>query len=567
MAMVKTESLDQGIKGIDALPIAKQVGLMLGIAASVALGVVIVLWSREPNYGVLYASQSEKDLMAVVEELTRMNMKYKLDAGTGSISVPTDEVYRTRLLLARQGLPSSTENQGYELLDGKQAFGTSRMMESSRHNRAMEGELARTIATLQSVRSARVHIAQPKASVFVRQARKPSASVVLDLVSGNSLNADDIDGIIHLVASSVPELEIERVTVVDQRGRLLTRAEGDEEFSSSSDRLSYRQKVEQMYVSRIIDLLSPIVGDGGVRAQVSAEIDFSRKEEASENYSPQPDAIRSEQTHDQTRTGPDGSQGIPGALTNQPPPAGVTAEGADAAQSNAMISSSRDVTRNYEIDKTYSHSKKSPGEILKLSVAVVVNNKRAVDADGNPVSTAFTDEELQRLTALVQETVGFNTNRGDQVEVSNLPFVDIPVVEPEPTPIYKQPWIWNLARQFAGPLLVMLLLIFLLRPVMRNLSTIPAKVRDESSEEALERKQLEHGTVSPEQLDDMTAEERKQYEQELKGESSEPDEEEDLLMLEDEGSYERRLEKLREVVNDNPARAAQVVKGWLNPNE
>ncbi len=563
MAMVKAEPAEeltepaQPLGGFTRMPLLRQAGALLGIAASVALGVMIVLWSREPNYAMLYSTTSSQDLAQIVEQLERLAITYKLEGNT--IRVPADQVHRTRLLLARQGLPASTESLGYELLDREQPFGMSRMMEASRHNRALEGELARTIASLQTVRTARVHIALPKPSAFVRQHRKPSASVVVALTQGGSLSAADVEGIVHLVAASVPELAPERVTVVDQKGRLLTQRNAAGELATVAERLAYRQKVEQLYTERVLALLQPIAGTEGVRAQVSAEIEFKQVEMASENYTPKPEALRSEQTREESRVA-GGPEGVPGSLTNQPPPAGQTSGG----ESAAVLNSSREATRNYELDKTYSHVQITPGEVKRISVAVVLNHRSGVDEEGNPVAQPYTEEELQQITRLVQDAVGYDPARGDQVVVSNLPFTESEQDVAPPLPIWQQPWLWNLLRQFIGPVLLLLLAVMVLRPVLRNLTAPPPLPPSQSSEtDALP-------ALSPEELAKLPPEQRKAYEAEIKTpeEQQQADNEEtdDLLMLEDEESYEKRLDRLREVVNENPARAAQVVKGWLNEN-
>ncbi len=565
MAMVKAEPLaaettaPQPLGGLTSMPFLRQVGALLGIAASVALGVMIVLWSREPNYAMLYSTASSQDMAQIVEQLDRLSIPYRLEGNT--IQVPADEVHRTRLLLARQGLPASTESLGYELLDREQPFGMSRMMEASRHNRALEGELARTIASLQTVHSARVHIALPKPSAFVRQHRRPSASVVVALTQGGSLSSADVEGIVHLVAASVPELAPENVTVVDQKGRLLTRASSQGELETVSERLAYRQKVEQLYTDRILALLQPIAGNDGVRAQVSAEIEYKRVEMASENYTPKPDAIRSEQTREESRVG-EGVQGVPGSLSNQPP----TASSGEAA--TGVVNSSREATRNYELDKTYSHVQVTPGEVKRISVAVVLDHRMETDEEGNPVARPFTDEELQQITRLVQDAVGYDAARGDQVVVTNLPFSQTEEETAPPLPIWQQPWLWNLLRQLIGPMLLLLLAVLVLKPVLRNLTTPPAPALPPGAAGGEGLPEL-----TPEQLAKLPPEQRKAYEAEIKSpreadeEPAEGEDTDDLLMLEDEESYEKRLERLREVVNENPARAAQVVKGWLNEDD
>lgn len=553
MAVVKTEEVTQGFQGMSALPAWRQVALLVGIAASVALGVAAVMWSQEPDYSVLMAGASDKDMMAMVDVLDQMNLPYQLDRGTGALLVPADQVYRARLQLAKQGLPRSGDGFGFELLQEEQSFGTSRLMETARHNRAMEGELARTIAALEPVRSARVHIAKPKASVFVREQAKPSASVIVDLVSGGrNLGDADIAGIVHLVAASVPELDPARVTVVDQKGRLLSRDFDRSEFSTSSERLEYTQELEKMYRERILNILGPIVGPEGVRAQVAAEIDFTRMEEASENYSPDENAIRSEQTHEEVSSGNGGSGGIPGALTNQPPPAGVTDETATATGGGKNTTHSRrELVRNYEMDRTFSHSKRLPGEIRRITAAVVIDQKRIYE-NGVLKREAFTDDEIARLTDLVKEAIGFDVNRGDSVKLNNVSFIETPVELPEETPIWQEAWVWDIVKRIIGPFLALMVLFGLLKPLLKNLASHSRAVQRADMQAALP------GGVGAEGGQMALAN--------MSGQAGVGGDEADFLSFADEEDHEKKMEKLRGVVKDDPARAAQVVKGWLNEN-
>lgn len=472
MALVNTASLSAQAKGFNGLPVLRQIGLMIGLAASVALGMAIVLWSQTPGYSLLYGKLSDTEAAQVIESLERAGIAYKLEPASGAITVPSAEVHEARLKLATEGLPKS-DVVGFELLDNKQGFGTSRFMEQARYHRALEGELARSIATLQSVESARVHLAIPKRSVFVRGQSKPRASVVLNLYSGNRLDETRLAGIMHLVAASVPELEADQVTVVDQKGRLLTDAQGSEDIAMSANQLAYTRRLEEQFVKRIDDILTPIVGAEGFRAQVVAKVDFTMEERTTESYTPENTAVRSEETIEE-KTATAGPMGVPGALSNQPPRAGTIGEREQNAESTgAPMSSSRRATRNYELDRSISHTRFAPGSIDRLSVAVVVDHRLQTGENGKPERVPLSSEELDRITALVKEAVGFDEQRNDSVNVSNVSFHSVEETGPmaEQPAIWQQPWVWDVAKQGLGVLLVLFLALGVLRPVLSGLAT------------------------------------------------------------------------------------------------
>ncbi|MFO1435247.1 MAG: flagellar basal-body MS-ring/collar protein FliF [Gammaproteobacteria bacterium] len=411
----------------------RQVGVMIGIAAAVALGVAVVFYSRTPTYGMLYPNLSDRDLTQVMDALQAANIRYKVDSASGALMVPADQVYDARLKLAAAGLPKSN-SAGFEMLEKDSPFGSSQAAELVRFQHALEEELARSIAKLSNVRSARVHLAIPKPSVFARDKKDPSASVLIDLYPGRSLEEGQVEAIAHMVAASVPNLQMSAVTVVDQQGRLLTSGDGPEQMQEAAHRFDYTRKLEDNYAKRIEDILLPLVGEGGVKAQVSADLDFTDTEQTSENYNPDAQTVRSEQTVEENRTGSvDG--GVPGALSNQPPAAGTAPEQANAAAANATPgaaaatsassspqSNRKQSTRNFEVDRTISHSRTSIGSVRRLSVAVLVNNKASVDKKGKVKMTPLTKEELDRMTALVKEAVGFDATRGDTVNVTNADF-------------------------------------------------------------------------------------------------------------------------------------------------
>jgi flagellar M-ring protein FliF len=464
--------------------------LILGAAVVATALAGGVLWSRTPDYKVLYANVSDRDGGAIIASLQQMNVPYKLAEGGGAILVAADQVSETRLKLAAQGLPKAG-GVGFELLDN-QKFGTSQFAEQVNYQRGLEGELARSIETIGSVHSARVHLALPKPSLFVREQKKPSASVVLTLQSGRAIDEGQVSAIVHLVSSSVPDLEARSVTVVDQRGNLLSAASGGTRGLDTTQ-LKYVEDIEQSYVRRIETILQPLLGAGNVRAQVAADVDFSVVEATDEKYHPNQDgsasAIRSQQTSESTQQGVAPTGGIPGALSNQPAPAATAplnaASGAKAAASGATTStraasgnSRRDVTTNYEVDRSIRHTQQGAGATRRLSVAVVVNNREVHAANGKTSLVPLTPAELQQVTSLVKEAMGFDAARGDSVNVVNSAFT-VENTNEAPVPFWKDAGTLELARTAGRYLFILAGLLFawlaVLRPLQRR-QAAPAAV-------------------------------------------------------------------------------------------
>lgn len=519
----------------------RRIGLVAGLVAAVAVGIGLFVWAQEPNYRPLYSRLSQQDAAEVVEALKAGNIPYRLDANTGAILVPAAQVHEVRLGLASQGLPRG-EGVGYELLQRDQGFGTSQFMENARFNRALEAELARSISALNGVESARVHLAIPKQSVFIRERNQPSASVLVNLRPGRGLGESQVAAIVHMVASSVPGLEHDKVTVVDQRGRLLTRKE-DNLLDATAQQLDYKQQLEDAYVRRIEALLTPMLGPGGVRAQVDARLEFGVEESTQELFDPAGIAVRSEQLSEQQKEDrPVG--GVPGALTNQPPQAGTLAPGEplDDAESR-LVESSRNQTRNYEVSKTIRHSRRPLGVIQRLSVAVLVDEKDAVDEEGNPIRQPLSQEELDRISSLVQQAVGFDAERGDTISVISAPFQSQDSTER--TPLLEQPWVWETGRLLLAALLALALLVFVVRPLLRNL----------------------FGPKQPEELEeDPELEQLPRAEEPLQLPG--PEGENPLLAgVPAPVSYEDALTAARQLVSQEPAVAANVVKDWLAEDE
>jgi flagellar M-ring protein FliF len=539
---------------VSSQPILKQVMFLVAIAASIALGGYVFMWSQTPNYQVLFPDMQAKESSEVIAILQQSNINYKLDPVSGVLLVPSSEVQGLRMRLAAEGYPRSS-GQGMAMLNEEQGFGTSQFIERARYQRALEEELARSISQLQNVRSARVHLATPKQSVFVRDRKPPTASVVVNLYSGRNLQDDQVAAISHMVASSVPNMNSDNVSIVDQRGRLLTRKNADDSVGMSDSQFKYSQKLERLYIERIEDILTPIVGMGGVRAQVVAEIDFTVTEQTHESYNPDMAALRSEQVQEEQRVGVSGSLGVPGALTNQPPGGGIApevvepqvdADGNPIARTEQPGSSSKRSTRNFELDRTISHTRVAPGSVRKLSVAVLVDERRSVDAEGNVISTALSEAEMTRINALIKDAIGFSSARGDTLNVVNAPFVAPPEAEPLPElPIWQQPWVFDVAKQVLGGLLVLYLVFGVIRPAFRDLNKVPASEDPNSPEAAALAKaggqsgDGESGAEGGLQSADDIAK----------------------LTTGNEG-LEKELDNVRALVQQDPALVAQVVKNW-----
>ncbi|HQU15086.1 MAG: flagellar M-ring protein FliF [Chromatiales bacterium 21-64-14] len=551
---VSTRSIAAPLQGLTQLPALRQLGVMVGIAASVALGVAIVLWSWTPTYSLLYSSLSDKDAGQVMAALQKDNIPYRVDEASGAVMVPASQVHAARIKLAGEGLPKGSA-VGFELLDKNSGFGTSRFVENVRYQRALEADLASSIMTLDNVEIARVHLAIPKAPTFLRDKEKPSASVLVKLYSGRTLDSGQVAAIVHLVASSVPDLEAARVTVVDQKGDLLTPQDPNSTMAMTSNQFQYTRRVEQSYVQRIENLLTPIVGSGKVRAQVVANVDFTTTEQTRETYNPDQPALRSEQTVDEQNSAGGGAMGVPGALSNQPPGAGVApeqvpAKGAAGAAAPAGKSAPpeptntvRRATRNFELDRTISHTRLASGAVRRLSVAVLVDDKVTTDQSGKEVHTPLSAKELERITALVKDAVGFDPRRGDTVNVMSASFQAPPVVEPLPAPpLWKQPWVWNLAKMIVGGLGVLLLIFSVLRPLLRSLTAnavaLPVAVGGGPG-----RGGYAAGRVGDDQLT-------------LSGQSG-------AQRLGGPSSYEDQLQAAKSLATQDPKRVAQVVKTWV----
>ena len=518
---------------LETIPGLKQVGLLAGVAAAVAAAIWLVLWSQGQNYTVLYGQLSERESGQVMDALTAAGIEFKLNP-SGAVSVPESKVQEARIRLASQGLPQS-DSMGIEMIQKDSALGTSSMMETARYQSVLETELARTIVKVQGVQSARVHLALPKPSVFLRDARKATASVMLQLYPGRRLEPGQVAAIVHLVASSVPELGAGDVTLVDQAGSLLNSPDESAEAAASTRQFEYTRKLEESYQRRIIELLEPVVGPGRVRATVTADLDFTVTEETHEAYDPQKTAVRSEQNSSDSRKNGDGAEGIPGALSNQPPgtsgaPALAGAAGTTAAGPSSSSSRS---TKNYEVDRTLAYIKQPVGNLKHLSVGVVFDDWQKVGADGKLTTSAMSDSDLKRFTQLVRESIGLKDERGDKLDVINQAFKTNPPIPPvDGVPLWQTPWVMQLAKQIVGAGLVLLVALLVLRPLMKSL-TRPSSRSGSRSESA----ELAGDKVS------------------LSGKAD------NAIKLSP--SFEQQIAAARTLVGQDPKRAAQVVKDWV----
>jgi flagellar M-ring protein FliF len=567
-ALMAKSDAHPAVKGLAELTIARQIGIMLGLAFSVAIGVAIVLWSQEPSYGRLYSEIGEKDVSEILEVLTTQGIKYKVEEGSGVIMVPADKVNEVKLKLAGLGLPRSN-SVGYELLSKDQGgFGASKSMEMVRFQRALEGEIAQTIMSIQTVKSARVLLAIPQQSVFVRERKKPSASVIVNLYQGRSLDKGQIESIIHLVSSSVPQLDADQVTVVDQKGQLLSSRDGSSVSSLTTKQFEYKKNIEEHLMERIENIMSPLVGDG-MRVQISADLDFTETDKTQELFDPKSSVLRSEQTSEELNKVP-ATQGVPGALSNQPaaagtapetPPAAAAPGAAPSAPASSATdatpgSSAKNATRNFEVDKTITHTRSATGLVRRLSVAVVVDNQRTVQADGKMNTQAYKPEDITRFTDLVKQAVGFDNARGDQVTVTNVAFKALEAPEALPAiPLWEQSWFLNIMKQVGAVLAVLFILLGVLRPTMRNLSglhTAKKAAEQQASMAATGELVNNQGGSAVAALGSPQG-----------GQAALPNHLDDLLLVDVPHSYGKRLEYMQNSVDKDPQLVAQILKRWV----
>lgn len=518
------------VSGFAAQPATRQLSLLAGFAASIALAIGVVNWASTPSFEPVYGAMSPADNATAINVLQTSGIKYRMEPGTGLLEVPYDDVLQARMALASEGFPRNGGGIGFESLYQEQEMGLSSFMEQARYHRAVEAELARTIAAMDSVSGARVHLAIAKQSAFMRRGNEPSASIMVNLLPGVRLNERQLAGIIHLVASSIPNLDSDRVSVVDQGGKLLSSQGKDTDIGYTSEQFRFAQQFENSLNDRILLILEPILGSGAVRAQVTADMDFTRIESTNEIYDPTT-VLRSEQTtQDITNRGVGGADA--GDLVAQPPQ-----QGADPAAQNIPDRESLKETRNYEVNKTISHTRRVPGTIQKLSVAVVVDY--VLDENGERI--ALDQARIDQITALVREAIGFSEQRGDSVQVINSPFIAPAPLEPLPEPaLMEQAWVWEIGRGALAALAVLALIFVVLRPMIRySTSYIPPAPASPS--------RLESAMVGASAESEMLS---------LSGPAAAP-------AAPSKPNYHQSVAMARNTAVEQPVRAAYVVKNWI----
>lgn len=572
--MSQTAQLLNKLPGYDTLRALPKVALIGLGAALIALIVALLLWSRGPSYQVLFSNLDDRDGGAIVSALGQMNVPYQFNSNGTAILVPQDRVHDVRMQMASQGLPRSG-NAGFELLD-QSRFGASQFTEQVTYQRALEGELANSIKAVHAVKEARVHLAMPRETLFVRDRQSPTASVVLSLYPGRDLSEGQVSAISWLISSSVPNLHADKVSIIDQNGRLLTAPTG--EMGADNQQRNFVNDIEYRAVQRILTLLNPLVGAGNVRAQVTAEVDFSRREQTSEVYKPnqQPGqaAVRSQQTSSSLQRNPQQPQGVPGALSNQAPnnatanlvnppaapnqpqapaapatdPANAAAQTANAANATAagtdpsLVSlaeqarllqntgnARNDSTVNYEVDRTISHVKGPLGQLSRLSVAVVVNY-RNTDKEQQPLE----QEELDKISDLVKQAVGYSADRGDSLSVVNGQFNEQGDTD---TPFWKNPEYRELAMELIKYLVFAFILFMAWRIVINPI--IQGLIQAKAVADARVERQKEESA-------------REQAAEQRAAEMS---------------RYEENLNTARTMAHDDPRAVAMVLRSWLNKDE
>ena len=551
-ATASTATQPKPLEWLNRLRANPRIPLIVAGSAAVAIIVAMVLWAKAPDYRTLFSNLSDQDGGAIVTQLTQMNIPYRFTEGSGAIEVPADKVHELRLRLAQQGLPKGGA-VGFELLD-QEKFGISQFSEQVNYQRALEGELVRTIETLGPVKRARVHLAMPKPSLFVREQKSPSASVTVNLEPGRALDEGQISAVVHLVSSAVAGLPPGNVTLVDQGGHLLTQSN-----TSSRDlndaQLKYASDVEGRIQRRIESILSPIVGNGNVHAQVTAQLDFANKEQTEEQYRPNGDAsqavLRSRQLNESEQIGSGYPGGVPGALSNQPAPANAApistppanqqnaqnTQTTNNANSNVPRNTQRNETSNYEVDRTIRHTKLNVGDVQRLSVAVVVNYRALPDGKPLPVTT----EQMKQIEDLTREAMGFSDKRGDTLNVVNSPFTATDDLGGE-LPFWKQQAFIEQLISAGRWLLVLLVAWILWRKAVRPQLARRAEETKVAQEQAQVRQETEEAVEVRLSKDEQTQQRRAN--QRL--------------------GAEVMSQRIREMSDNDPRVVALVIRQWMN---
>ena len=532
------------------IPAVRQLGVFALAALAIAIGLWLFFWTQKPDYVPVFAGLDAKATSEASDLLRSANIPFRIDSGSGALAVPQDNLGDAKLALAAAGLPAS-QTGGFELMSQDQGFGTSQFVENARYQHALENELARTISNLRPVREARVHLALPKPSAFTRQKEPASASVVLQMQSGSTLEQGQVAAIVHLVASSIPSLPPENVTVVDQFGRMLSNPDPNSDEAIGAKQFEQRGRQEAVYVQRIQELLEPMTGRGRVSAQVSVDMDFAQTEEAREIYGPDAGMVRSEQISESGDIAGTGAaaQGVPGAASNTPTPTTAAAALADTAAAPAASNgndgpSARTAVRNYELDRTLTHTRGAPVRIRRVTAAVLIDNVPQVGTEGQVSYRALNAAELQRIDALVKQAIGFDETRGDMISVVNAPFAPGAAMEDMPgPPFWENPRVVELARTILGGLAVLVFILAVLRPAFRAMLAPKATttaVAEVVSEET-------HVSITPAAAGQPQVQAPRQPSQASQAALN----------------FDEKLQVARTAVSSDPKRVANVVRNWV----
>lgn len=570
--------------------------LLAGLAAAVAAGVGLTLWTKGPTYSVLYASLADQDAAAVTKSLSSAGIDYRMEPGAGGISVPAARLNEARMLLAEEGTLSAG---GFATLSKENGFGLSQFMEGARYQHALEQELATTIASMQQVASARVHIATARNSTFIRDRTPGRASVFVQLKAGRRLSSEQVGSIVNLVGSAVPDIDASQITVVDQGGRLLSSPRGRDEMALRDQQIEFARQMEEMYAQRVEALISPLVGPGRVKAEVSAQFDMSAIEEARERFSPESAVVRSEQLSEDRSGANMVAAGVPGSQSNQPnaDPQAAAAQrlaqqaatptpGADPAAGAAVqqgatppartvagstivggmagalsgTPGSMQATRNYEIDRTVAYLRQPGGRLQRLSVAVLVDNMQVPGRDGKMTDAPLSREQIDRITALVKDAVGFDATRGDSVSVVNSPWRGEPRIDDggmTSIPFWERSWFIEVMKALAGMVALVSLVFFVLKPLGQKigemLTAVPRPPVDDDEDFS-----------PPTRIPGPAAQTASGGGGELALAAAPAD----SVVRKRKGvsKYDENVQTARGLVNEDPARVAQVVRKWAMNN-
>lgn len=527
--------------------IVSQLSILFGLAAVLALSIAVIMWAMKPEYTPLSSNLSDSDIAAVSSALTANQIPFKIDQVSGNLLVANDRKHEARLLISAEGISNSSAT-GYELLKNDSALGTSQFLETARYQHALETELSRSISSMRNVESARVHLALPKRTAFIRKREQSSASIMVKVSSGRELDRGQVSSIVHLVGSSVPYLDNKNVTVVDQWGNLLSADGIDEGMQFSQRQFSHKKDIESLYVQRIESMLAPIFGYGRVKVQVNAEMDFTRIESTQELFDSDGETIRSEQIIDQQQTGVLGALGIPGALTNQPPAGGTVevaeaVEGEETAAPQPPSNTNRNSVRNFELDKTIRHVMEPSGKISRMTVAVLADDWVSISGNGVEERTPLDQADIELISGIVREAIGYDEVRGDSISVYNKSFQQAVLEELPEVPLWQQDWFIGMAKQGVAAIIILLIIFTIVRPTMKTLRGryIEASPSNANQLEVLSAQ--DGGGLTSDQRINSSGAKSLQY-----------------------PNYVEQLAMAKQLVSKDPQQVAKVVKTWVGNN-